>query len=354
MFRLIAQNLHDARIGITTLKWLQRTMKQQFLVLSTTLVFLSAPTLGAERVGGYAGVEFLGSSLISKSELQKILGLKPGASYESVAKAAARLDKVLSERHIKANVDVANDKEGIIVTVDVSESGSVGPPIRKLDFPRHIVLSSEVPFQIYDELLARRDLLASQGRAVTESYPEGIKRFSDEPCNQYAEKLLRRVPHMIDEFLTVIASDPDPTRRSRAIEVLNWAGDYPELCFKLLPAVNDGSEQVRASVTRFIYPRLHLLPDDFPFEDLIEVFSQQLTRPSHIDRMLALRCLSETARLHPFTLYMIKEYDLERLKQLDSFSVVQSIKEPAHQLLQILISMPEKPEPKRTAPITEF
>jgi hypothetical protein len=326
------------------------------LITSALLVLAPLPALSATPVaGGYSGMEFFGSSQVTRQELEKYLSLKPGASHEQVAKGVARLEKALEARHLKANVDVANDAGSIIVSVDVMQTGVENPyPTRKLKMPHHVELSSEVPFSILDELLSRRELLALQGRPVTESYPDGVKRFSDEPCNQYADKLMRRVPDMIDEYLTVISTDPDPVRRSKAVEVLNWAGDYPQLVYKLLPAITDSSEQVRASVDRFIFPRLKMLPPDFPFQDMIELFSLQLSRPSHFDRLLALRCLTECARQHQITLYAIKEYDLDRLKQLDSMSVAASIKEPAHALVQTFARLPDRPSPAAPRPINEF
>lgn len=331
---------------------------KSFILFASVLWALvpSAALAGAAASGGYEGLEFFGSSQISRQEIEKSLGLKPGASAPQVAKGVERLRRALDARHLKTNVDVANDNGSIIVSVDVMQSGVESPyPTRKLKQPHHVQLSTEVPFQILDELLARREQLALSGRAVTESYPNGVKRFSDEPCNQYGDKLLQRIPGMVDELLQVVATDPDPSRRSKAIECLNWAGeDYPALVHALLPAIADSSEQVRASVDRFVFPRIKMLPPDFPFEDLIEHLSLQLSRPSHMDRLLALRCLVECGKQQQITLYAIKEYDLERLKQLDSLSIAESIQIPAHALLQTIMSLPDRPAPKAPRPITEF
>lgn len=333
-------------------------MTTKSFILITSVFWALAPLTNAVAVtaGGYEGVEFFGSSQISRQEIEKSLGLKPGASPQQVAKGVERLERVLSAKHLKTNVDVANDNGSIIVSVDVIPSGVESPyPTRKLKQPHHVALSSEVPFQILDELLARREQLASNGRAVNETYPGGIKHFSDEPCDQYGDKLLQRVPGMVEELLSVVSTDPDPVRRSKAIECLNWAGeDYPTLVHTLLPAIQDSSEQVRASADRFIFPRIKMLPPDFPFEDLIEYLSLQLTRPSHMDRLLALRCLVESSKQQQITLYAIKEYDLERLKQLESLSIAESIKVPAHALLQTLATLPDRPAPRAPLPITEF
>jgi hypothetical protein len=326
-----------------------RLITSAILTLSPISAFAASST-----EGGYGGLEFFGSSQVTRQELEKYLSLKPGASAAAVGKAVDRLQKALDARHLKANVDVANDAGSIIVSVDVMQTGLENPyPTRKLKMPHHVQLSSEVPFQILDDMLARREQLAVQGRPVTETYPDGVKRFSDEPCNQYADKLMRRVPDLVDEYLTVISTDPDPVRRSKSIEVLNWAGDYPTLVYKLLPAISDSSEQVRASAARFIFPRIKMLPPDFPFEDLIEQLSLQLQRPSHMDRVLALRCLTECGRQQQITLYAIKEYDLDRLKLLDSMSVAASIKEPAHKLVETLATLPDRPS-KQVRPINEF
>jgi hypothetical protein len=329
--------------------------KRSLLITSACLLLSTGASFAAAVEGGYAGLEFFGSSQITRQELEKYLGLKAGASPQSVAKGIARLEKALAGRRIKANVDVANDDGGIIVSVDVMQTGTTSPyPTRKLKQPHHVELSTEVPFQVFDQLMARREQLASQGRPVTESYPDCIKRFSDEPCNQFADQLMRRVPHMIPELLSVIETDPDPSRRCKAIECLNWAGDYDDNIFRLIPALHDSAEVVRVSAARFMYPRIKLLPPDFPFEQLIEALSLQLLRPSHIDRLLALRCLTECARQHQITLYAIKEYDFDRLKQLDSLSIVTAIREPAHNLVRTLTSLPDKPSAKAPRPLNEF
>jgi hypothetical protein len=331
-------------------------MSQNGVKLTLLFALATITSVGVEAreaQGGYSGVEFFGSSLISRQEVEKYLGLKAGAPITASVRAVEKLKEKLAQKNINANIDVAEEADGsYCVTVDVLDRSVEGAPIRKLAFARHVQLSSDKPFMVIDQLLARRQQLAEEGRAVTESYRGGIKYFSDEPCNQFGEQLLKQVPAMKGEFLTVVASDPDPVRRSKAIEVLNWGGDYVRVAYQLIPALDDASEQVRASVARFILPRLDLLPEDFPFADLVERFSHQLARPSYFDRLLALRCLLGLARMQPDSISAIKIFDEDKIKQLEEGTQLQSIKQPAAALLDICAHPPKKrPKP---VPQTEF
>ncbi len=324
-----------------------------FFLLSLSLLAFTPGALakasGSKAPGwGYQGVEFSGSSQVSRLELERGLGLKQGASPEAADKAIERLKASLEQKHIKTSLDLAEEGNGYFIVVDVIDPTLVGVPSRHLKFPHHINLSSEKPFSVFAELLERRRQLSEQGRPVTEKYDNGLKYFSDEPCNQFAAQLHKQVPSMLFEFLSVIESDPDPRRRSQAIEVLNWVEEPVRICFTLIPAINDADEQVRASASRYIYPRISLLPENFPLSDLTEAFSNQMTRQTHQDRLLALRCLLELSRRHPQTIWSIKTFDEERLKQLKSTSVLSAIQEPATELIKLCQNPPplkQKPKP---------
>lgn len=310
-------------------------MKQRLVLVLSLLLLNTCPCGAKQAAGGYLGLEYFGSSQLSKLEMEKQLGLHPGASYQSGLKAIEHLQEKLAHQRIKANVDIANEGESYFVTVDVMDTGLPSVPVRNLRFPHHIALDSDVPFTILNDIMIRRESLATQGRPVTESFADGIKHFSDEPCEQYGAKLLRQVPAMRNQLLNVISSDPDPTRRSKAIEVLNWDSDPVQACVDLIPAIDDASEQVRASAARFLYPRIKMLPEDFPWPDLVEAFSHQLARPSHIDRLLALRCLVVLAKTNGTALHAIKVFDEDRLQEIEHTSVVPAVKQPAQQLLAL-------------------
>lgn len=325
-------------------------------VLVTALACAQAqPTVWARDVNtGYLGVEFFGASAISKLEIEKTLGLKPGASITSASKAIESLQKRLAQRRIKANIDLARQGTSFYITVDVLEAGNQDIPLRKLQFPHHVLITNEQAFVTFDKILARRDFLAQQSKDVVETYEDGIKKFSDEPCNQFASVLEKQIPPIRKELMTLIANDPDPVRRSKAIEVLNWDPNATLNCQQLIPAINDGSELVRASTARYIFPRIKMLPENFPFPELIENFSYQLIRPSHMDRLLGLRCLTQIGTTQPQTMFAIKEYDAEKLKQLQETSIVPVIKESAEQLLSKINSMPIETKKKRPVQLNEF
>ncbi len=306
------------------------------------------------QAGGYAGIEFLGSPQISRSELEKDLSLKPGASYEAILRAVDRLKTRLQKRNIDAVVDVVKDGDNCYVTVDVIEPGATGIPVRKLQSPHTVYLTSDLPFTLLQQMFVRIEELSMQGRPVGESVVDGVKQFADEPCNQIAKKMLQVVPLMRAELLQVVQNDPDPKRRSRAIECLNWDTQPVQDCLFLIPIIDDGAQEVRMSTARYVFPRLKMLPDNFPIEGLVEGFSHQLSRPSHMDRSLALRCLAEVVRTHPYSGRAVQQAVGDRVQQLLSTSQLSSIKGPAQQLLDLASHAPVLPKPRTPATLNEF
>lgn len=327
------------------------------LFFAALLIFLTLPPSSASSAHpegyGYQGVEFSGSSQVTRLELERFLSLKPGAGVEVADKAIERLSAKLALKHIKASVDIAQEGDGYFIAVDVVDPTVVGVPSRRLTFPHHVALTSEKPFSVLEQLMERRRQLAEEGRPVSESYKDGLKYFSDEPCNFYAQELHKQVPSMLMEFFSVISSDPDPRRRSQAIEVLNWVEDPVRISANLIAALNDADEQVRASAARYIFPRLNLLPESFPVNDLVEAFSNQMLRQTHQDRVMALRCLLELARQRPETIHAIKAFDEDRIKQIYSASVLTVIRSPAEQILKLCANPPpikHKPKPVAEEP----
>lgn len=316
---------------------------RRFAALTAVLVGLAtgAPGLAKDTGAGFQGIDFYGSSQIGRLELEKQLGLRKGSAIENGLRASEKLRQKLLQKNIRANIDIADAADGsYYVTVDVLESVSTGVPTRKLQYPRHVDLASDKPFVLLDKLFERRDQLSAEGRPVLETYDRGVKHFSDEPCEQIVKDMLKVVPILRDELFTMVRTDPDATRRSNAIEVLNWGGKYVDACYQLIPALDDASERVRVSAARFIFPRMGGLPDNFPITNLVEGFSHQLTRQSHVDRVLALRSLQEIAKHHPEQIQAIKVFNEEKLKQLESTSSVPAIKSAAQGLLAVFANAP--------------
>ncbi|MBI4532457.1 MAG: hypothetical protein HY711_00810, partial [Candidatus Melainabacteria bacterium] len=192
------------------------------------LVFVSILTSQAIATTGkagisFAGLEYYGSSQLTRMELEKLLGLKLGAPFLVVAKAVERLHQQLELRHIDASIQMISASAGrVFVVVDVSDSSTaVAQPTRRLKFPRHVDVTSERPFLLLDKLDTRLARLTEEGRTWSETLKEGLKYYTDEAANLIVGELVKQVPDMRAELLTVISSDPDPNRRKAAAELLN-------------------------------------------------------------------------------------------------------------------------------------
>lgn len=313
------------------------TLKQIFLA---SMLLLGAPyeALAAAEVGeSYKGLEYFGSSQLTTMELEKILALKPGASLNQVQKALDRLDKTLETRHIPNNLEVVAGEPGsVYISVDILDSSNETVPTRKLKNPRHVLVRSEKPFLVLDELTKRLEKLTEEGRTWSETYRDGRKYYSDEPSNQYVAEIERFAPDMREELLAVVDSDPDATRRKKAIELLGWSGEVPYTANRLTDAFDDSDPKVRVAAIKYVFPRLSMLPEDYPYIRLVQAASRELNRPSHQDRSKALYVLLWLAKKNVLFVRDIKQLDEARLKQLASDSVLPTVKVPAQQLLEII------------------
>ncbi len=317
--------------------------KRIFVAVGVAL-FAALNALAAETGDAYKGVEYFGSSQLTTMELEKILALKPGANLAAIEKALDRLEKTLEARHIPNNVEVVAGQPGTIyIAVDVLDSSNETVPTRKLKNPRHVLVRSEKPFLVLDQLTKRLEKLTEEGRSWSESYRDGSKYYSDEPSNQYVAEIERFAPDMREELLAVVESDPDANRRKKAVELLGWAGETPYTTNRLTDAFDDSDPKVRVAAIRYVFPRLNLLPDEYPYIRLIQAASRELNRPSHQDRSKALYVLLWLAKKNVLFVRDIKGYNEARLKQLASDSVLPTVKVPAQQLLAIIAEWDKGP-----------
>ncbi|RTL42550.1 MAG: HEAT repeat domain-containing protein [Candidatus Melainabacteria bacterium] len=320
------------------------TLKQIFLA---SVMLFGAPfaALAAADAGeSYKGLEYFGSSQLTTMELEKILALKPGASLIQVQKALDRLDKSLEARHIPNNLEVVAGEPGsVFISVDILDSSNETVPTRKLKNPRHVLVRSEKPFIVLDELTKRLEKLTQEGRTWSESYRDGCKYYSDEPSNQCVAEIERFAPDMREELLAVVESDPDATRRRKAIELLGWSGEVPYTANRLTDAFDDSDPKVRVAAIKYVFPRLSMLPEDYPYIRLVQAASRELNRPSHQDRSKALYVLLWLAKKNVLFVRDIKQLDEARLKQLASDSVLPTVKVPAQQLLDIIAQWDKGP-----------
>lgn len=302
--------------------------KRNIFLVATAFSFisLSLQTAWAAPDGSYAGLEFYGSSQMSRPEMEKILGLHNGSSYRSVQSAVERLKRQLEARRLEANAQiVGGDGNEIYLSVDIYGTDE-DVPTRILQDPHQVNFRSEEPVQILAKLHQRLDLLQSQGRPAHEEMRDGVKYYSDEVCNQFVKDLIRHCEPMREELLYLIDHDPNAVRRATAVELLSWSGEIPDTAARLLPAVDDVDVTVRTLVTRYLFKSLPFLPDEFPYQDMVEVYSRDLTRPSHDDRSKALYMLLALAKKRPELIRQVQSLDTKRIKMLQERSLVPSIK----------------------------
>lgn len=283
-------------------------------------------------------------------ELDKILRLRPGATVDSTSKAVEKLKLVLDQKAVKANLDIIPDGGNCFVSVDVVETGLNAIANRHLDNPRHIALPNERPFTLLEEVKARLQKLADEGRAATESYQNGFKVFSDFACTRTAELLAGELDGQSPYLFRILASDPNNERRAAAVEMLNWTVDPVKNCLALIPALDDSDMRVRMAAAKYIWARINLLPDDFPFDSLLEGLTRQLSRPSHHDRVRAMAALMALAKRDSDSITGIKTFDESRLQEIASNSVIPSVQNLARQLLAVCANPPALKHVEKHAP----
>jgi len=290
------------------------------------LLFSSTTAFAYSENGSYAGLEFFGSAQMSREEVEKFLGLRNGVSYKSVAAGVERLKRALKARSLEANIQiVTGDGSDLYVSVDIL-GDETEMPSRILQDPHQVNFRSQEPVQLLEKLHARLDFLEAQGRPASEEMRDGVKYYSDEPCNQIVKELIRHCEPMREELIYLIHHDPNAVRRADAAELLSWAGEIPDTAMKLLPAVDDVDLNVRTIVTRYLFKSLPLLPDDFPYADMVDVYSRDLARPSHDDRSKSLYMLLALLKKRPELVRQVRSLDDKRIQQLRNRSVVPSIK----------------------------
>ena len=333
---------------MTTLKW--RRQGQLFISAILVSLTLSPTSWASQREGGYAGLEFLGSSLVSRIELDKELHLHAGASRENADKAIEKLKAALEKKMVHTNIDVVPDGADYYVTVDVIETGLGTKENRHLQDPHHIALPNERPFALLEELKTRLQKIADEGKPATETYKNGVKVFSDFPATRTAELLSQQLEGEKPYLYKVLASDPNNERRAAAAEMLNWTPDAALNCRALIPALDDSDLHVRMAAAKYIWARINLLPDDFPFDSLLEGLSRQLSRPSHHDRIRAMAALMTLAKRDSDSISGIKTFDQAKLQEIGSNSVIPSVQNLAKQLLAISANPPPIQQKRKHSP----
>jgi len=327
-----------------------------FLLLTLALSISSAQLTAAEGYR-YAGLEFFGSSQITRQEIESLLKLKPGAPLASIEKAAANLKRQLDAKRVSSNIQLVEaPSDQMFLVVDVSDASTFQTtPSRRLTNPHSVRVSDERPFLLLAQLHDRLFQLEEEGRPYSLKLKDGVRHYSDEPANLIIEDLLTLVPPIRKELFEIIGSDPNASRRDQSIELLEFGGSVPETAYELISALDDADYTVRARATRYIYPRLDLLPDDFPYDLLAAALARQICRPSHQDRSKGLHLLLALAARRPELVDPLHDSCLEKLKELTDKSRIDTVKDPSLKLLTIISrSAQTNPHTKEQLPADEF
>jgi len=316
------------------------------ICLLVSLLSLAVSPSHAAEGATYGGLEFFGSSQMTHDEVEKSLHLRPGASEKSVEANAESLRKKIEKLRLQANVQIVVDPpDKLFVVVDFEDKPGHGVPIRTLKQPHHVITQSEKPELLLQKLRARIDRLNQEGRDWKDSYPGGVRMFSDEPANQIVTELRRYCPTMRDEFLEITISDPDHQRRCDAIELLNWAGTYVDTCAQLIGSIDDSHLDVRGAADEFIFPRLEKLPDNFPYDQLALSLVRQLKRPSHADRNRSIHFIMALIRKYPKMVTGFRRTCEKDVERFATESKISTLRKTADDLLLVLRAGPPPPPP---------
>lgn len=302
-----------------------------FLIVCATGAWSAPP----ESNPSYIGIELLNSNGVQRQELERLVNLKSDAGAARVAAAKTRLDKFFERSHIAANVEVVlAGNNQIALVVDVSDPLS-SMMTRRLNSPHKVHIGSEKPFLILAEMHARLDRLKEEGRPAREEWREGYKFYSDEPVNQMIEEIQKFLPSLRKDLLEAVDCDPDPLRRTEAIELLEWCTvKTDDTSVNLLEALDDANLQVRMECARYFYSHINTLPPDFPYDALIEGLARMLDRPTYQDRSNALHCLLKLCQLKGDVVPLVKKQSEASLMHLSQQSILPTIKDRAARILQ--------------------
>jgi len=274
---------------------------------------------------------------MTRDEVQKSLHLRPGASEKSVESSVESFRKKLEKLRLSANVQMVTDApDKIYVVVDFEERLGSGVPTRILKNPHHVTTQSEKPQILLEKLRDRIDRLNNEGREWKDSYPGGVRVFSDEPANQIATEIRRFGPAMRGDWLEVVETDPDKTLRCDAIELLNWAPNTTDTCAQLIGALDDSHYEVRAAAEEFIYARLDNFPPNFPYDQLAMALARQLKRPSHADRTKAMSFIKALLIRFPMMAVGFRKTSFSDIERIAEKSQISSVRKNAEALLVIL------------------
>lgn len=308
-------------------------------VLPCVLISPLLPKVLASNQYTYSfdGIDIYGQQKISAEQMQKLSGLKSGACVKDINKNITKLQSGLEKLYVHGNIESVIVGNKIYLVVDITDSTkSALVPTRKLSGGNHIETSTEKPFLLLVDLNKRLAKLEEEGRPVKEEVQEGLTLYSDIALNQTIAEIQKQTPYMRSDFLKIIAGDPDPNRRAQAIQLLQFSGDVPYTAGQLVAALDDSALVVRRAACKYLFNRINYLPNDFPYDSLIEGLSHELLRPHHFDRSGALYCLYALLKHKPDLAIRIDAFCGKEVSAYAQNSKIPTIREPAAAIVSLL------------------
>jgi hypothetical protein len=343
------------------------------LVISILLAGLASVAAQVETAWTWAGLEILGNHHVARSEIEKLIPIPIGEAYhrgnapfwsEGCARVLRQFDF--------ASVDCGDrplrvyDGHKAYLIVDIVERGR--EDLLKLRKPP----SGSVPFgsgrmlELNAELETRTTKAAMAGHGYSESGDRGYLSYSDpngvnEDLSPLVEELARLVPQYRENLLEILRREKSADRRREAAILLNWAGgDLEELLRRTIPLLDDPDDGVRNNLSRFMIQFVGQVNSGRLRRRLIDVFIDEIGRPSHGDRNKGLYNLLFIAKAWPVERVQMRRRGGEAIRYLAENSILFNVQGPAQELLALIegkrqgfFGDPPVPQPQGGHPLSK-
>lgn len=207
------------------------------------LLLLTA-TYAAEIVPRVGTIDFYGLRKVSKSRIEKALGVHPGDPLPpSKGGVEDRIEKIPGV--VVAQVEGVCCEDGrAMLFVGIEERGAPhfalhSPPAGEAKLPQEMVDS-------YNELLRAAEKAARRG-STAEDLTEGHPLMADPDARAIQEHFRDFANDHLTELRDVLRNAPEDNERAIAATIIGYARDKSKVVGDLEYAVQDSDENVRAS-----------------------------------------------------------------------------------------------------------
>lgn len=303
-----------------------------------TFILLTS-TCYAEGDWKWAGFEILGNKTVSKHEIQKIIPLKIGTTYQLDQEKWKEWCQSLVQKFSFHNAYCSAVKyisfESYFM-VNVVEQGDEERDKYREPPSGDIKLADEKVLDTYEKLQSRLWELFNDGIGVQEDSSQGYLDYGDSQMSTLVAKLVKLVPPYADNLIEVLKNDQSDLKRAKAATLLNWARQTKHHVSIVHTLLDDPAMLVRNNISRFMLHYLGSLEDREVRKLVIKSLAKQMRRPSHADRNKSLYGLVEIAENFVDDRPYIKDYAFSEIKYLAENSIVENVQGPAKKLVKYL------------------